>query len=102
MNIILFLSFLFVIPSKNSEICSSDPKIRQMITPLLKPLSEAFHDLYNMQKSTPILIKHRKEEFFGMRDFYRWVKKFCLLCFHDVNKTTQYVCLYEATETCSW
>jgi len=44
-----------------------------MITPLLKPLAEAYFKLYNAQKNTHILIKHRKEEFFGMRDFYRFV-----------------------------
>ena len=72
-RVIILISFFFFY----SEICSSDVKIRKMITALLRPLAEAYFKLYNAQKSTQILIKHRKEEFFGMRDFYRFVDVLC-------------------------
>ncbi|XP_066918681.1 E3 ubiquitin-protein ligase rnf213-alpha-like [Clytia hemisphaerica] len=70
--------------STASEICSSNERIRDKIKFLLKPLSEAFYKLYNMQKENPTLIKHRKEEFFGMRDFYSLIKMiFCAAKFYN-------------------
>ena len=52
------------------DICSSDTNIQSIITPLFKILADAYVKVYDEQKSA--LAKYNKEEFFGLRDFYRY------------------------------
>ena len=53
-------------------ICSTDAQVKLAIQTLISPLAEGYAELYREQKKFPTLQKCGKEEFFGLRDFYRW------------------------------
>ena len=53
-------------------ICSTDKIIKNLIQPLIPPLANGYADLYKEQKDFETLKKCGKEEFFGLRDFYRY------------------------------
>ena len=53
-------------------ICASDRIIKAKISELFSPLADAYEKVYEMQKSCERLKKARKEEFFGLRDYYRY------------------------------
>jgi len=52
-------------------ICSTDEQVKLVIQTLISPLAEGYAELYREQKIFPTLQKCGKEEFFGLRDFYR-------------------------------
>ena len=52
-------------------ICSTDAQVKHVIQTLISPLAEGYEELYREQKNFPTLQKCGKEEFFGLRDFYR-------------------------------
>lgn len=56
-----------------SDICSCSQSIKGQITGLLKPLAESYLKIYQKQKQCVKLKRHKKEEFFGLRDFYRYI-----------------------------
>ena len=53
-------------------ICSTDPQVKLVIQTLISPLAEGYAELYREQKNFPTLEECDKEEFFGLRDFYRY------------------------------
>ena len=42
------------------------------IEPLISPIVRGYTELYNKQKSLQKLKDAKKDEFFGLRDFYRF------------------------------
>lgn len=56
-----------------SGICNCSQRIKGQITTLLMPLAESYLKVYEMQKQCVKLKQHKKEEFFGLRDFYRYI-----------------------------
>lgn len=52
-------------------ICSTDEIIQDLVAPLLRSLAEGYSKLYEDQKDFETLKKYGKDEFFGLRDFYR-------------------------------
>ena len=55
-----------------SGICNCSQIIKGQITTLLMPLAESYLKVYEMQKQCIKLKQYKKEEFFGLRDFYRY------------------------------
>lgn len=43
-----------------------------LIEPLISPIVRGYTDLYNQQKNLKKLQDGKKDEFFGLRDFYRY------------------------------
>ena len=62
-------------------ICASDSVIKAKISELFRPLALAYEKVYELQKGCERLAKARKEEFFGLRDYYRYHFKLCLQVF---------------------
>ena len=53
-------------------ICSTtDERVQNLVEPLMEPLALGYEELYERQRESEALIKTRKDEFFGLRDFYR-------------------------------
>ena len=52
-------------------ICSTDKQVKHRIQSLISPLADGYAELYKKQKHFATLEKCGKEEFFGLRDFYR-------------------------------
>ena len=46
--------------------------MKDLIQPLISPLADGYVELYKEQKNFATLKKCGKEEFFGLRDFYRF------------------------------
>ncbi|XP_068735057.1 LOW QUALITY PROTEIN: E3 ubiquitin-protein ligase rnf213-alpha-like [Montipora capricornis] len=55
-------------------ICSTDPRIKNLIQLLIPPLANGYAKLYKEQKDFETLKRFDKEEFFGLRDFYSLIK----------------------------
>ena len=64
---LVFLSNFF----SSRDICGSKKKVQGKISPLLRQLSEGYCDIYDVQRKSENLKEFKKEEFFGLRDFYR-------------------------------
>jgi hypothetical protein len=45
--------------------------VKHLIQPLISPLADGYAELYREQKNFETMKKCGKEEFFGLRDFYR-------------------------------
>ena len=56
-----------------------------LIEPLISPIVRGYTELYSKQKSLQRLKDGKKDEFFGLRDFYRCE---CFECF-DITCTNQ-------------
>lgn len=54
-------------------ICGGDSDIMALLENLIPPLVTAYRDLYQRQKNIERLQHGKKDEFFGLRDFYRCV-----------------------------
>ena len=55
-------------------ICATDDTVTKMsMAPHLKHLAKGYYDLYTTQIRSKVLKDAKKDEFFGLRDFYRWV-----------------------------
>ena len=52
-------------------ICATDKKVKNFVAPLMNPLAQGYSELYDTQKRSEALRESKKEEFFGLRDFYR-------------------------------
>ena len=52
-------------------ICSTDPRIKSLVEPLIRPLAHVYKELYKTQSTIITLKENKKDEFFGLRDFYR-------------------------------
>ena len=52
-------------------ICATDKRVQNFVAPLMKPLAQGYSELYDSQKRSEALRESKKEEFFGLRDFYR-------------------------------
>ena len=52
-------------------ICGGDADIMLLVEHLIPPLVSSYVELYNMQKNLKRLKDGKKDEFFGLRDFYR-------------------------------
>ena len=59
--------FLFFV----SGICSGDQGIQSRLTLHIKRLCKGYLDLYKKQSKSNTLKSAQKDEFFGLRDFYR-------------------------------
>ncbi|KAK2555497.1 E3 ubiquitin-protein ligase rnf213-alpha [Acropora cervicornis] len=55
-------------------ICSTDDRVQSFVEPLMEPLARGYEKLYKSQRKSEALIKSKKDEFFGLRDFYSLVK----------------------------
>ena len=57
-----------------------------LIEPLISPIVRGYTELYNKQKNQKKLQDGKKDEFFGLRDFYRY-ECFYLLAtiFQEIN-----------------
>ena len=58
-------------------ICGGDQDIMPLIETLISPLVRGYTDLYNKQKNLKKLQDGKKDEFFGLRDFYRYDVLIC-------------------------
>lgn len=58
---------------KSSGICSSDEHVQRRLAPIIRKLANGYYELYCKQKQSKTLKKAKKDEFFGLRDFYRYV-----------------------------
>ena len=45
--------------------------MQSFVEPLMKPLARGYERLYKSQRNSEALVKSKKDEFFGLRDFYR-------------------------------
>lgn len=52
-------------------ICSTDKRIQSFVAPLMNPLALGYKELYDTQRQSETLQESKKDEFFGLRDFYR-------------------------------
>ncbi|XP_048586969.1 E3 ubiquitin-protein ligase rnf213-alpha-like isoform X2 [Nematostella vectensis] len=55
-------------------ICAEDPTVQRLIAPLLEDLAAGYSKLYRHQKGFKSLLESKRDEFFGLRDFYSLVK----------------------------
>ena len=46
--------------------------MQNFVTPLMNPLALGYKELYDTQKNSDALRESKKDEFFGLRDFYRY------------------------------
>ncbi|XP_065678762.1 E3 ubiquitin-protein ligase rnf213-alpha isoform X2 [Hydra vulgaris] len=56
------------------DICSGDKAVRRKIDMLFEPLTKGYYMVYEEQKKSDVLISCKKEEYFGLRDFYSLIK----------------------------
>ncbi|XP_065675221.1 E3 ubiquitin-protein ligase rnf213-alpha-like isoform X3 [Hydra vulgaris] len=61
------------------SICSNDKNVCGLIASLFEPLTEGYLEVCEKQNECNIIKKHKKEEFFGLRDFYSLLK--LVFCF---------------------
>ena len=52
-------------------ICATDVRVQNFVAPLMNRLAQGYSELYARQKRSEALRESKKEEFFGLRDFYR-------------------------------
>ena len=52
-------------------ICATDERVQNFVAPLMNPLAKGYSKLYDSQRRSEALRESKKEEFFGLRDFYR-------------------------------
>ena len=45
--------------------------MQSFVEPLMEPLARGYEELYQSQRKSNALVKSKKDEFFGLRDFYR-------------------------------
>ena len=64
-------------------ICSTDERVQNFVEPLMEPLARGYEKLYKSQRNSETLVKFKKDEFFGLRDFYRL--EICLMLSFDWN-----------------
>ena len=52
-------------------ISATDVRVQNFVSPLMNRLAQGYSELYHRQKLSEALRESKKEEFFGLRDFYR-------------------------------
>ncbi|XP_068694638.1 E3 ubiquitin-protein ligase rnf213-alpha-like [Montipora foliosa] len=55
-------------------ICSTDERVKSFVEPLMDSLALGYEKLYERQRKSEALRESKKDEFFGLRDFYSLVK----------------------------
>ena len=55
-----------------SGICSGDEDIQSHLERIIRRLCKGYFDLYKRQSKSETLKNAQKDEFFGLRDFYRY------------------------------
>ena len=70
MSVTVFVVFFFFFNFRG--ICGGDEDVMALIEPLISPLVRGYTGLYNKQKNLKKLQEGKKDEFFGLRDFYRY------------------------------
>ncbi|XP_068694646.1 E3 ubiquitin-protein ligase rnf213-alpha-like isoform X2 [Montipora foliosa] len=55
-------------------ICSTDKRVQSFVEPLMDSLAQGYEKLYERQRKSEALRESKKDEFFGLRDFYSLVK----------------------------
>ncbi|KAK3715936.1 hypothetical protein QZH41_016501 [Actinostola sp. cb2023] len=55
-------------------ICASDEDVQERVAPIIPALAKAYSQLYDDQKELHVLKESKKDEFFGLRDFYSLIK----------------------------
>ena len=45
--------------------------MQNFVEPLMGPLARGYEKLYKSQRESEAVVKSKKDEFFGLRDFYR-------------------------------
>ncbi|XP_065678749.1 E3 ubiquitin-protein ligase rnf213-alpha isoform X5 [Hydra vulgaris] len=68
------------------NICFNDKYVFGMIASLFEPLTKGYLEVYEKQNNCDIIKKYRKEEFFGLRDFYSLLK--LVFCFARKRQST--------------
>nr|XP_047126393.1 E3 ubiquitin-protein ligase RNF213 isoform X3 [Hydra vulgaris] len=68
------------------NICFNDKYVFGMIASLFEPLTKGYLEVYEKQNNCSIIKKYRKEEFFGLRDFYSLLK--LVFCFARKRQST--------------
>ncbi|XP_065676513.1 E3 ubiquitin-protein ligase rnf213-alpha-like isoform X2 [Hydra vulgaris] len=68
------------------NICLNDEYVFGMIASLFEPLTKGYLEVYEKQNKCDIIKKYRKEEFFGLRDFYSLLK--LVFCFARKQQNT--------------
>ena len=66
-----FILMCFVVILCHRGICNSNQFIKRTISQLFPHLAEAYSNIYKEQRNCENLKKSKKEEFFGLRDYYR-------------------------------
>lgn len=79
-------------------ICSTDKQVKHLIQALISPLADGYAELYEEQKNFDTLRKCAKEEFFGLRDFYRYD---AVIHFLNLMLVTAQICLRISCEIVS-
>lgn len=51
-------------------ICASDRDVQERVKSIIPALAQAYSEVYQQQKELEILKESKKDEFFGLRDFY--------------------------------
>ena len=69
-GVVFYALFFFLL---YRGICGGDSDIMPWLENLIPPLVTAYRDLYQRQKNIARLQHGKKDEFFGLRDFYRCV-----------------------------
>ena len=64
-----------------------------LIEPLISPLVRGYTELYNKQKNLKKLQEGKKDEFFGLRDFYRYECVYLSAVFHKNLISNVSVCV---------
>ena len=87
-------------------ICASDTHIQNRIASIIGNLAEGYKALYDCQKKSRTLKKAKKEEFFGLRDFYRcvwiqlyWLTRIQLYCCAPIFRSDWYLFIFHTCPT---
>lgn len=51
-------------------ICASDKNVQERVATIIPALAQAYLEVYERQKELKVLKESKKDEFFGLRDFY--------------------------------
>ena len=52
-------------------ICATDERVQSFVAELMEQLAQGYSELYDRQRQSEVLRRSEKQEFFGLRDFFR-------------------------------
>ena len=70
-NVTVSVTFNVVYVLLRRGICATDERVQSFVAPLMNPLAQGYSELYDGQRRSEALRESKKDEFFGLRDFYR-------------------------------